>query len=188
MYLFVLRRLSVVVHVLKKQLNPPPAGLSVCLRYLTEGSAVFTLDPSGRAPLRLEVSGPDQYRVTFDRYRYYSMDMRPHIRFWSDMRPDFWTGFCLSVDTAKNVAQVFRGPNMSIRKILPVQVRTEKLVWYFVTRGGRERGLSETALHIPSYSVTYSIIIVSNVIHLLSVSSTSGQVSLYLISQVLMVR
>lgn len=99
----------------------------MCLRYLTDKqrSAVFTLDPSGRAPLRLEVVGPDQYRMTFDWYN--RMDMRPDILFWSDMRPDIWTAFCLTMDTAKNVAQVFRGPNISVRKILPSQVRTEKL-------------------------------------------------------------
>lgn len=102
----------------------------MCLRYLadfTKSSTIFMLSPSSGIPLWLTVSNR-QYRVTFGRYGYYRyLDMRPDIWFWPDMRQDIWTRFCLTVDTVKNVAQVFSGPNISIRKILPTQVQTERL-------------------------------------------------------------
>lgn len=104
-----------------------PAGVSVCLRYLTDGrySTIFKLSPSN-TPLTLTVTYPDQYTLSFGGY--YSLSLQPNIRFWSHIDPDIWTRVCLTVDTRKNVAQVFSGSSISIRKMLPVKVRAE--FWY----------------------------------------------------------
>ncbi|XP_039649877.1 uncharacterized protein LOC120555264 [Perca fluviatilis] len=107
---------------------PPTRGVSVCLRYLTDYLAdipkIFTLSPSSRSPLQMGVSSTALYRLSFDRYGYNNQYLQPYKRFWSNIGPDFWTRVCLTVDTVKNVAQVFSGSNMSIRKLLPT-----KYVW-----------------------------------------------------------
>lgn len=103
------------------------AGVSVCLRYLTDNqqASIFTLSPSSGTPLRLAVNGMNKYGLTFDRYSYYRLFLEPNIWFWPNIGPDIWNRVCLTVDTVKNVAQVFSGSSISIRKMLPLQVRTE---------------------------------------------------------------
>lgn len=103
----------------------PPAGVSVCLRYMADnlqsGFPLFTLSPN-RSPLSLEVN-LNSYGLTFSGYYNY-VYLRPLIKFWPNIGSDFWTSVCLTVDTRKGVVQMFSGSNMSIRKVLPSQVRT----------------------------------------------------------------
>lgn len=101
---------------------PPTRGVSVCLRYLSDYSnSLFTLSPSSRNPLNLVVSNVGSYTLNLDRYRQYSLYMNPNVRFWSNVGPDIWTRVCLTMDSVKNVAQVFSGSNISIRKMLPIR-------------------------------------------------------------------
>ncbi|XP_076600443.1 uncharacterized protein LOC143328885 [Chaetodon auriga] len=104
---------------------PPTRGVSVCLRFLTDYEQrqpiIFTLSPSSRAPLKLETSFGNEFRLSFDRYSYRNLNLQPNLRFWSSVGQDIWTRVCVTVDSVKKVAQVFSGPNMSIRKRLPVQ-------------------------------------------------------------------
>ncbi|XP_070814445.1 uncharacterized protein [Chaetodon trifascialis] len=103
---------------------PPISGVSVCLRFLTDfrrNPTLFTLSPSSRAPLKLETRDQTQFLLSFDRYGYRTLNFRPNIRFWSNVGQEIWTRVCLTVDSVKKVAQVFSGPNMSIRKMLPDQ-------------------------------------------------------------------
>lgn len=122
--------LNFVNYICQSTLSATPAGLSVCVRYLTDfqrvnSPSIFTLSPSSRTALKLSVSATGSYILSWDRFSYYTQYMKPNIRFWSNIGPDIWTRVCLTVDPMKNVAQVFSGSNMSIRKILPVQVRKE---------------------------------------------------------------
>ncbi|XP_049894376.1 uncharacterized protein LOC126386219 [Epinephelus moara] len=98
-----------------------PAGVTVCLRYLADDTSfsLLTISPSSRNPLRLDVSNAG-YQLTFQ-YGYNSLYLRPNIRFWSNPGADIWTRVCLTLDSMKNVAQVFSGSHMSIRKLMPVK-------------------------------------------------------------------
>ncbi|XP_033481936.2 uncharacterized protein LOC117256561 isoform X2 [Epinephelus lanceolatus] len=100
---------------------PPTRGVSVCLRYLADYTSfsLLTISPSSRNPLRLDVSNAG-YQLTFQ-YGYNSLYLRPNIRFWSNPGADIWTRVCLTLDSMKNVAQVFSGSHMSIRKLMPVK-------------------------------------------------------------------
>ncbi|XP_078027085.1 uncharacterized protein LOC117256561 isoform X3 [Epinephelus lanceolatus] len=100
---------------------PTRAGVSVCLRYLADYTSfsLLTISPSSRNPLRLDVSNAG-YQLTFQ-YGYNSLYLRPNIRFWSNPGADIWTRVCLTLDSMKNVAQVFSGSHMSIRKLMPVK-------------------------------------------------------------------
>ncbi|KAL7407021.1 hypothetical protein ABVT39_001686 [Epinephelus coioides] len=100
---------------------PPTRGVSVCLRYLADDTSfsLLTISPSSRNPLRLDVSNAG-YQLTFQ-YGYNSLYLRPNIRFWSNPGADIWTRVCLTLDSMKNVAQVFSGSHMSIRKLMPVK-------------------------------------------------------------------
>ncbi|KAK9529607.1 hypothetical protein VZT92_013687 [Zoarces viviparus] len=101
---------------------PATRGVSVCLRYLAESvSSLFTLSKSSRAPLTLDVGGAGSYVLTVTGYRYYSLYFQPNIKFWPNIGPDIWNRVCFTVDSMKNVAQVFSGSNISIRKMLPSQ-------------------------------------------------------------------
>ncbi|XP_069025708.1 uncharacterized protein [Embiotoca jacksoni] len=100
---------------------PPTRGVSVCLRYITDfletsSPTIFTLSPS-KTPLSLQVSYLSSYTLTFNNYN--SLRLKPNIRMWSYPGQDIWTSVCLTVDTRKQVAQVFSGSNMSIRKLMP---------------------------------------------------------------------
>ncbi|XP_068560586.1 uncharacterized protein [Cebidichthys violaceus] len=98
---------------------PTTRGVSVCLRYLAENFyLLFTLSPSSRTPLQFGVNGAASYMLT---YGYYQQSFQPNIRFWTNIGPDIWNSVCFTVDSMKNVAQVFSGSNISIRKILPRQ-------------------------------------------------------------------
>lgn len=103
-----------------------PAGVSVCLRYLTDSdyNTIFTLSPSSGNRMQLVANSPGVYRLNFG-YQSYYLDLRPNIRFWSNIGLDIWTRICLTVDTVKGVAQMFNGSSISIRKMLPLKVRTE---------------------------------------------------------------
>ncbi|KAF1386305.1 hypothetical protein PFLUV_G00093270 [Perca fluviatilis] len=100
---------------------PPTRGVSVCLRYLPDYRAdiytIFTLSPSSRSPLQMGVSPSGSYRLSF--YGYSNLYLQPYKRFSSNIFPEIWTRVCLTVDTMKNVAQVFSDWSMSIRKMLP---------------------------------------------------------------------
>ncbi|XP_010755091.3 uncharacterized protein LOC104940234 [Larimichthys crocea] len=101
----------------------PTRGVSVCLRYLTDyvqdsTSVIFTLSPT-TTPLRLMSRSGVLYGLSFNSYSYPNLFLQPNIRLCPNIGMDIWTRLCLTVDTAKNVAQVFSGSNMSVRKILP---------------------------------------------------------------------
>ena len=102
-----------------------PAGFSVCLRYLTEGSTttLLKLFPSSSSPVTLGTSDRVYYSLSCEAV-YYTQVFLPFIKFWPEgFAQDIWTRVCVTVDGAKRVAQVFSGSNMSIRKMLPSQVR-----------------------------------------------------------------
>ncbi|KAK2861663.1 hypothetical protein Q5P01_001196 [Channa striata] len=99
-------------------------GVSVCVRYITDylqttSPSLFTLSPSN-SPLCLKVSDVTKYSLN-PLYVYNYLFLKPNVRFWPNVKSDFWTSVCLTVDTGRNVAQMFQGPNMSIRKQLPFQ-------------------------------------------------------------------
>lgn len=101
-----------------------PAGVSVCVRYLSDfevSTRIFTLSPASRNPLGLQAKGTGSYSLYLPSYGYYNLYFTPNIRFWSDIGPEIWSRVCLIVDTKKNMVQVFNGANMSIKKILPFQ-------------------------------------------------------------------
>lgn len=99
---------------------PSTRGVSVCLRYITDstGGYIFTLSPSRYPQLKLEFSGSG-YSLSFA----YSNQvyLLPSIRLWPGLRLNMWTSICLTVDTIKGVAQMFRDSDMSPRKLLMVQ-------------------------------------------------------------------
>ncbi|XP_062271694.1 uncharacterized protein LOC133977527 [Scomber scombrus] len=108
---------------------PTTTGVSVCVRYLTDFEqaqypTLFTLSPASRTALRLAVRPTGWYTLSWDRFSYYRLNLKSDNRFWSNIGPELWTRVCLTVDTIKNVAQVFSGSTMSIRKMLPI-----KYVW-----------------------------------------------------------
>ncbi|XP_026204235.1 A-agglutinin anchorage subunit-like [Anabas testudineus] len=97
----------------------PHYGVSVCLRYITDFAQtsqplIFTLSPS-TSPLKLAVMGGTAYLMSWS---YNTLYLAPNIGLWSNIGPEIWTRVCLTLDTSTNVAQVFSGSNMSIRKIL----------------------------------------------------------------------
>ncbi|XP_060925446.1 uncharacterized protein LOC132999717 isoform X1 [Limanda limanda] len=93
-------------------------GLSVCLAYLTDSSTVlFKLFPSSSYPMTLETDSGVFYSLTWDGY--YSKTFKPNVQFWpGGFSPDIWTRVCVTMDSVKNVGQVFSGSNMSVRKRL----------------------------------------------------------------------
>ncbi|XP_053302569.1 uncharacterized protein LOC128461594 isoform X2 [Pleuronectes platessa] len=101
-------------------------GLSVCLRYLTDymetrNPPLLKLFLSGSDFVTLGTSYNSLYTLSWGYY--YTQTFRPNIQFWpGGFSPDIWTRVCVTVDSAKNVGQVFSGHNMSIRKILPYQL------------------------------------------------------------------
>ncbi|XP_071401575.1 mucin-3A-like [Centroberyx affinis] len=102
---------------------PPSRGVSVCLRYVAEATdyqQIFTLSPDSSSRMTLSGSPIGGCDLSFSS-GYYSLSFRSYRTFWSNVRPDFWTRVCVTVDTMKGVAQVFSGGNISVRKKLPVQ-------------------------------------------------------------------
>ncbi|XP_060897295.1 uncharacterized protein LOC132976992 [Labrus mixtus] len=103
----------------------PTRGVSVCLRFLNDFQrgyqpTVFTLSPS-TSPLSLRVYDSGQYALAYSMYGQDNILLRPDIRLWSNTEPEIWTRICVTVDALKNVAQMFKGPDMSIRKMLSTQ-------------------------------------------------------------------
>ncbi|XP_040890563.1 uncharacterized protein LOC121179677 [Toxotes jaculatrix] len=101
---------------------PSTRGVSVCLRYLSDNldssnPTIFTLSPSSSKPLSLRVI--NNFYQLFDRYYYQYLNLQPSVKLWSGVAPDMWTRLCLTIDSLKNVVQLFSGSNMSVRKILP---------------------------------------------------------------------
>uniref|UniRef100_A0A4W6FVJ9 Pentraxin n=1 Tax=Lates calcarifer TaxID=8187 RepID=A0A4W6FVJ9_LATCA len=126
---------SIILVNLGKSTLPPlnPAGLSVCLRFLTDfvqsrNPRIFTLSPSSSNPLTLGVSG--SYWLSYDRYRYANIYLQPSIRFWSEVAPDIWTRVCITLDSSTNVVQLFSGSYMSIRKLLPYSWTGEPVITF----------------------------------------------------------
>ncbi|XP_036957355.1 uncharacterized protein LOC119021272 [Acanthopagrus latus] len=104
---------------------PTTRSVSVCLRYLidfgqTSNPRIFTLSPSS-TPLLVNVDQLGVYTLNFNQYSYNTLYMKPSIRFWSTIGPDIWSRFCFTLDSTKNVAQVFSGSNISIRKLIRYQ-------------------------------------------------------------------
>ncbi|KAM8755831.1 uncharacterized protein AB9X84_009236 [Acanthopagrus schlegelii] len=107
---------------------PSVRGVSVCLRYLTDfgqtsNPRIFTLSPSG-TPLQVNVNQFGYYTLKlqpYDPYGYNTLYMKPSIKLWSNIGPDIWSRVCFTLDSMKNVAQVFSGSNISIRMVLPYQ-------------------------------------------------------------------
>ncbi|CAK6960846.1 uncharacterized protein LOC128355351 [Scomber scombrus] len=113
---------------------PTTTGVSVCVRYLTDFEqaqypTLFTLSPASRTALRLAVRPTGWYTLSWDRFSYYRLNIKSDNRFWSNIGPELWTRVCLTVDTIKNVAQVFSGSTMSIRKMLPIKYHGSVLTW-----------------------------------------------------------
>ncbi|XP_029991223.1 uncharacterized protein LOC115420122 isoform X2 [Sphaeramia orbicularis] len=106
--------------------TPSSRGVSVCLRFLTDSYLsdnfpLFTLSPS-RSPLQVDVGISGMFRLSFDSWGHNTIFLKPNVRFWSNMWPNMWTSVCVTVDPLKNVAQLFSGSFMSIRKLIPGQV------------------------------------------------------------------
>ncbi|KAM9364241.1 uncharacterized protein KZ484_010516 [Pholidichthys leucotaenia] len=97
--------------------EPQSRSVSVCLRFITdEQTTIFTLSPTNYA-LSLTSNGGSFLMY----YNYYSVSLSPNIQLWPNTLQDLWTSVCLTVDSGKNVVQLFKGPYMSIRKLLPSQ-------------------------------------------------------------------
>lgn len=95
---------------------PSTQGVSVCLRYITDSpSATLTLSPS-HSPLRLTLSDT-AFQLYTNPYGYYQSFI-PNIKFFPNLYEEIWTRVCITMDSMKPVAQVFRGSNMSIKKML----------------------------------------------------------------------
>ncbi|XP_073324302.1 uncharacterized protein [Pagrus major] len=104
---------------------PSTRSVSVCLRYLTDyvqtsNPSIFTLSPSS-SPVQVYIDQVGGYTLSFNSYSYNTLTLKPSIRFWSNIGPDIWSRVCLTLDSMKNVAQVFSGSNISIRKVIPIQ-------------------------------------------------------------------
>lgn len=102
---------------------PPPAGVSVCFRYVTDLSYVnqfFTLRSAGSYSnsLVLNPRSPNTFTLSFNQYSLY---LAPNNKFHASSN-GVWTSVCLTLDNEKKVAQVFSGSMMSIRKIMLTQV------------------------------------------------------------------
>ena len=119
--------------LLNLSINPPhvnTAGVSVCLRFIADYPSydyytIFSLSTS-RNSLKLQASEPGRHKLFFD-WSSSSLSFRPIIKFWPNIGQDIWTRVCVTVDFVKNLAQVFQGSNMSIKKKLPRrEVRTER--------------------------------------------------------------
>ncbi|XP_015224782.1 PREDICTED: uncharacterized protein LOC107081081, partial [Cyprinodon variegatus] len=95
---------------------PPTRGVSVCLRYITgtQSNKIFTLSPSS-SRLSLNINGPLIYQLSLN---YQSMYLLPNIKIWPDMKSNIWTNICITLDTVKGVAQMFRDSEMSSRKLI----------------------------------------------------------------------
>ncbi|XP_022597778.1 cell wall integrity and stress response component 4-like [Seriola dumerili] len=101
---------------------PSTRGLSMCLRYLsdympTSYPPTFIVSPRSSHPLTLRFR-TTSYEVSFDRYGYTNLYLSPRIKLLPGVAPDIWTRVCLTIDSMKNVAQMFSGSYMSIRKML----------------------------------------------------------------------
>lgn len=97
----------------------------MCLRYISEtpDHTIFSLGPNSSSSMALSGSSLGWSKLSWD-YLGRVLMFRPSVMFWPGLRPDFWTRICVTVDGMKRVAQVFSGSNMSIRKRLPIHVRT----------------------------------------------------------------
>ncbi|XP_056251210.1 uncharacterized protein LOC130181244 [Seriola aureovittata] len=101
---------------------PSTRGLSICLRYLSDSlqtgyQPTFIVGPRSRNPLTLRYR-TNTYEVSLDRYGYTNLYLSPRIKLLPGVAPDIWTRVCLTMDSMKNVAQMFSGSYMSIRKML----------------------------------------------------------------------
>ncbi|XP_030274931.1 soluble scavenger receptor cysteine-rich domain-containing protein SSC5D-like [Sparus aurata] len=109
---------------------PSARGVSVCLRYLTDfvkisNPRIFTLSRASTSlPVNIDRFGG--CTLNFNSYSYNTLYLTPSIRFWSNIGPDIWNRVCLTLDSMKNVAQVFSGSNISIRKVMTLRVRPEE--------------------------------------------------------------
>lgn len=99
----------------------PTRGVSVCLRFMTESSSFTLFKLAPRSPLSFTWGNP---WCTLTWNYYYQVSLNPRLSFWSSVRTQPWTSVCVVLDSYKNVAQVFQGGAMSIRKILPT-----RMVW-----------------------------------------------------------
>lgn len=100
----------------------------MCVRYLTDYlqtqyPTIFTLSPRSDSSLTLKGDKTGVFQLSWDRFGSNSLWFSPSIRFWPNVGADIWNRVCVTVDTRVNEAQVFSGSNMSIRKMLPAQVR-----------------------------------------------------------------
>ncbi|XP_026162821.1 uncharacterized protein LOC113130417 [Mastacembelus armatus] len=107
--------------------SPYTRGVSVCVCYITDWSvqsfSFFTLSPS-TTPLSLGASSSNSYWLSYGKYGSMTQSFRPNIWFFTDLGLDIWTRVCVTVDSMKNTTQMFVGPYMSIKKLLP-----GKYVW-----------------------------------------------------------
>ncbi|KAM4613447.1 uncharacterized protein ACJ7VT_011541 isoform 2-T2 [Polymixia lowei] len=94
-------------------------GVSVCLRYVTEEfdyQPIFTLNPYGPSRLTLRNRRFGRYDLSISN----SLSFSTFRNLWA-IRYDFWNSVCVTVDTTKGVAQIFRGGAISIRRRLPIK-------------------------------------------------------------------
>ncbi|CAJ1051994.1 uncharacterized protein LOC119021272 [Xyrichtys novacula] len=99
-------------------------GVSVCLRltfdYRDTPFTLFTLSPSS-SPLALRMYDSGRFILSHDVYGRTNIYLVPDIKLWTTSSPEVWTRICVTVDSEKNVAQMFSDFNMSIRKMLYAQ-------------------------------------------------------------------
>ncbi|XP_061747685.1 uncharacterized protein LOC133545936 isoform X3 [Nerophis ophidion] len=102
----------------------PYLGVSVCVRYMAvqqRSSFVWTLSPSSRGAMTLATNTEGSYLLRWQNLQYQSVHLDPKIKIWPDVTPDIWTRVCVTVDTLRSVAQIFRDADMSVRTILPLK-------------------------------------------------------------------
>ncbi|XP_061689753.1 uncharacterized protein LOC133508064 [Syngnathoides biaculeatus] len=133
-------------------------GVTVCLRYLldreTSSSSIFTLSPSNPTAITLSLDYDGSYRVSW-RSSYLSVRLKADVRMWPGIKDDLWTRLCLTVDTVRGVVQVFSGPYMSVRKMVP-----GKYVWSgepVISMSGVDGQVTD--LQMWDYPLTYNTIL-----------------------------
>lgn len=98
----------------------------MCLRYAIDATeisfnpTIFTLIPSGSGWLQLRVSYTDQYQVFIGNYDPTFLTTEKVL--WPTVEHSLWTRICLTVDSRKNLVQMFNGGKISIQKFLPGSV------------------------------------------------------------------
>lgn len=93
----------------------PSTGVSVCLRFMSDSNNFNLFKLSPRSPMTFTWSSS---YCTLSWYYYNQVNLNPRISLWNSVHTQPWTSLCLTLDPRRQVAQLFQGGAMSIRKIV----------------------------------------------------------------------